>query len=384
MPEGTLVLGAGFGGISAAVELKRLLPDEPVTLIDASESFVMGLANLWVLDGRSKGTEHARPLAALARHGIRFVHAEVTRIDPARRAVETSAGHFEAARLIVALGARSETAGVAGLPANARNIYSMAGARALHDDLARLSGGRALFWAHSMPFKCPPAPYEAATLAKRYLASRGVVAEVVIATPEPHPLPVFPPDVGGNLRHLVEQRGVIVKNGVQLARFEGERVAVFSDGSRVEFDALGVIPPHTPPPALAGLTGGAGWVEVDARTLKTRFDGVWAVGDATLLKLPSGKPIPKAGVLAESEGLVVARNIAHTMRGQPEMAAFDGKGTCWIELGDGLAVEGRGDFFAQPAPTMVPSEPSRESLASKVAFERDRLAAWFGSNDRQA
>lgn len=378
MPEGTLVLGAGFGGISAATELKRLLPREPVTILDASDSFTMGLANLRVLDGRSTPAAHARPLAGIGQHGIRFVRAEIVRIDPAAHAVETSAGRFEAARLIVALGARADASGIAGLPEMARNIYSMEGARRLHEDLARLRRGRALFWAHSMPFKCPPAPYEAAILAKRFLASRGVDVEVILATPEPHPLPVFPPDVGAYLRKLTEERGVIVKNGVQLTSFESKRAAGFSDGSRVEFDALGIIPPHSPPAALAGLTGGSGWVEVDARTLRTRFEDVWAVGDATLLKLPNGKPIPKAGVLAEAEGLVVARNIAHNLRGEPEAEGFDGRGTCWIELGDGIAVEGRGDFFAQPAPTMTPVGPSRDALRAKEAFERERLQAWFG------
>lgn len=379
MSRGTLILGAGFGGISAAVELKRLAPDEPVTLVDRGESFAMGLANLWALDGRARVADHARPLARLEQHGIRVVRAQVDAIDPRARSAVTSAGRFEADRLVVALGAEAQTTGLAGLPAHARNLYAAEGAARLHDDLAALRGGRVLLWAHSTPFKCPPAPYEAAALAKAFLRKRGVDADVVLVTNEPHPLPIFAPDVGGRVRKLVEERGVTVKNGLTLARFEGERAAVFSDGSRVEFDALGVVPPHAPPAALAGLTGGSGFVEVDARTLATRFENVWAVGDCTLLKVPSGKPLPKAGVLAEGEGLVVARNLAKRVRGEPASETFDGRGTCFLELGDGLAMEGRGDFFAMPAPLMHAGEPTRDALAAKEAFERDRLRAWFGT-----
>lgn len=378
MTRGTLVLGAGFGGIAAACELKRLVHEEPVTIIDSSDSFAMGLANLRVLDGRSRGSEHVRRLDGLAKQGIRVIKAEITRIDAATRRVETSAGPFEADRLVVALGARTSMDGLLGVPGHARNVYSMDGARELHEDLARMRGGCVLFWVHSMPFKCPPAPYEAAILAKRYLAGRGVQADVVLVTPEPHPLPVFPPEVGKALQMLAEERGVVIRNGLQLSAFDGDRVARFSDGSSVAFDVLGVVPPHAPPEALSGVTSGQGWVEVDARTLRTRHEGVWAVGDATVLKLPNGRPMPKAGVLAESEGLVVARNIAHVLRGEPEVEAFDGRGTCWIEVGDGLAVEGRGDFFAVPGPSMVSTPPSRESLVAKEAFERERLQSWFG------
>jgi sulfide:quinone oxidoreductase len=91
-----------------------------------------------------------------------------------------------------------------------------------------------------------------------------------------------------------------------------------------------------------------------------------------------GKPIPKAGVVAGSEGLVVAHNIARRLAHKPEDARFDGRGTCWIELGDGLAMEGDGEFFAKPQPVMHAGEPSAEAMRAKVAYVADRLREWFG------
>lgn len=377
MATGTLVLGAGFGGITTALELRRLAPKEPITLVDAGDSFTMGLVNLWALDGRAKGDEHTRPLSGLEKKGLKVVKAEVTRIDAHRRVVETSAGTIESERLVVALGAKASPDLLPGLPPEARDLWSLAGARAFHDDLARLQGGRVLIVVASMPFKCPPAPYEAAMLTKAHLRSRGVEATVTLVTPEPHPLPVFPPAVGGQLRGVVEGRGVVVRNGLTVAKIEAGAV-VLSDGTREAYDALGVVPPHAPPAAIAPMAGPSGWIEVDAHTLATRFPGVWAIGDCTMLKLPIGKPIPKAGVLAESEGLVVAHNLASRIAHKPETASFDGRGTCWIEIGDGLAMEGAGDFFAKPQPTMRPSEPSAVALRAKEAFVADRLREWFG------
>lgn len=372
---GTVILGAGFGGVSTATALRGLAPDEDVTLVDAGDGFRMGLAALRALDGRDPGP--LRPFAALARRGIRVVKASVQGIDASQRVVATSQGPLRYARLVVALGADLAPARVPGLPPQARNVYTVEGAALLRRDAAAVrSGGRILVVAPTMPWKCPPAPYEAASLLRAGLRRRGVDAEVVLATSEPHPLPVFPPEVGARLRSVVEARGVTVRNGSTLSGFEGTH-AVFADGSRVGFDALGLVPPHVPPAAIAGLAGPSGWIEVDAGTLATTHPDVWAVGDCTMLKLAGGKALPKAGVLAEGEGLVVAANLAATLRGERPVARFDGKGTCFVELGDGTAMEGQGEFFATP-PRMTSGEPTEAALAAKAAWERAHLDAWFG------
>ena len=84
MSTRTLVLGGGFGGISAAIELKRLLGDDhEVVLVDRNPDFRMGLRKLWVLVGLGTVAEGSRPRALLAEHGITFVHEEITEIHPA-------------------------------------------------------------------------------------------------------------------------------------------------------------------------------------------------------------------------------------------------------------------------------------------------------------
>lgn len=373
-----VVLGGGFGGVPAALRLReRLRPEDEVVLVDEAPTFRMGLVNLWALDGRTAGDEHARPLAALAQRGVRVVQARVSRIDVASRRVETTAGALPYDQLIVALGATLAPERLPGLPPQARDLYSLDGARRLHEDLARLRGGRVLLLVHAMPFKCPPAPYEAAMLARAFLRARGVEADVTLATPEPHPLPVFGPETGAFLRKVAKERGVVVRNGLTVERVESGAVS-FQGGERLPFDVLAVVPAHVPPAAVAALSGG-GFLPVDARTLATTHEGVWGVGDCTALKLENGKMLPKAGVLAEGEALVAADNAAAALRGDAPTASFDGRGTCFIELGDGLAIEGRGDFFARPQPVMTPSAPSRDAMRAKEAFMHDRLRAWFGA-----
>lgn len=357
-----LVLGAGFGGISAALALRQGGMD--VTLVDERETFRMGLVNLWALSGETDGAAHQRPLRLLERHGLRFVQARVDAIDPARKSVSTTSGALPYDKLVIALGAPTRMPG--GWPAAAHDLYTIEGARSFGDRLATMRAGRALVLAHSMPFKCPPAPYEAAMLAK----ARAPGVEVTIATPEPHPIPVFGPVAGAAMRAMVEAQGVAVRNGATVERFEAGAVR-FADGSSLPFDLLGVIPQHVPPPAITALAGG--FIEVDPVTLRTSFPDVWAIGDCTLLKIPSvGKPLPKAGVLAEAEALVAANDIL----GRP--ARFAGNGTCFVETGHGRASEGRGSFLADGGPRMEMDAPSEAGMAAKRAFEAERLRAWFG------
>jgi sulfide:quinone oxidoreductase len=102
----TLILGGGFGGIAAAVELRSLLGDEhEVVLVDRNPDFTMGLRKLWELVGIASVAEGSRARSLLSRHGITFIEADVTAIDPAARAADTSAGRLDGDRLVVALGA---------------------------------------------------------------------------------------------------------------------------------------------------------------------------------------------------------------------------------------------------------------------------------------
>lgn len=378
----TLVLGAGFGGLTAATELARRLPlGHTVTLVDERDRFLVGASKLWILDGRRARLQGERRIADVERHGVRFVQGRVERIDVAGKRVTVAGEPLSYDNLVVALGTQLTLDPVPGLAQAARNLYGADGVDQLHRDLAALDGGDVLFVVSSMPFKCPPAPYEAAMLAKAFLKARGVEARVAIASPEPQPLPVAGPECGAAVREWVEERGVEVLNhhkmtGVDPAR----RVVRFENGAERRYDVLAAVPTHVAPAVLreSGLVGEAGWIPVDAHTLATRHPDVWAVGDCTVVKLANGKPLVKAGVMAEGEALVVARNLAARIRGEPETARFDAKGGCFLELGEGLAVEVQGDFYAQPDPIVAARPPSRATLAAKEAWEAEHLARWFG------
>jgi sulfide:quinone oxidoreductase len=111
--------------------------------------------------------------------------------------------------------------------------------------------------------------------------------------------------------------------------------------------------------------------------MATRFPGVYAIGDVTGIPLSIGLPLPKAGVFAHHEGEAVAHTIAAEITGRGQPDTFDGQGECFIEVGGGRAGFGRGNFYAEPRPTVKLYKTGRHWHAGKVLFEKDWWRRWF-------
>jgi sulfide:quinone oxidoreductase len=324
-----------------------------------------------------------RDLRRYRGNGVEVVRAEVTALDPTARTVETSAGALAADFLVLALGAELDPAGFPGLSQAGLTFYTAPGAVALRDHLARFGGGRVVILVSKIPFKCPAAPYEAALLIEAWMRRRGVREKVTVDlyTPEKLPMPVAGAAVGDALRELLAARGVGFHPEHALAAVDpASREVAFGNGATAFFDLLAYVPPHRAPAVVreAGLLNEAGWITVDPGTLETEHPGVYAIGDLAAARLRNGLFLPKAGVFAHAQALVVARNIAAQVAGRPPPARFDGRGYCWVEAGDGKAAFGSGDFYALPGPAIHLRGPSRLLHWGKVAFEKYWLWRWCG------
>lgn len=381
MPGKTvLVLGCGVGGLVTANELRRRLgPADRVVVIEREHQHLFQPSLLWLMVGRRRLDRIRRPLRDLLAPGVELVEATIHSIDPAARRVETSAGALEGDAIVVALGAEPDRDAVSGYREAALDFFSPEGAAACARALDSFGGGRVVVSVAALPYKCPAAPFEAALLIDDELRHRGLRdrSEIDVYSPEPAPMPVAGPVIGAAVVGLLEAKGIRFHPGSPVARFEaGSHEIVLADSSRAAFDLLAGIPPHRAPAVVreSPLAGETGWIPVDRGTLETRFERVHAIGDVTTITLANGKPLPRAGVFAHGEGLVVARRIAATLAGREAGHTFDGAGYCWVETGAGRAAFAVGDFMAEPAPTLVLREPGRAWHAGKVLFER----SWIG------
>jgi sulfide:quinone oxidoreductase len=245
--------------------------------------------------------------------------------------------------------------------------------------LEQFSGGDLVILIPKAPFKCPPAPYEAAMLLHAAFTARGLAgkARIAICTVEPAPMPTAGPEIGQYIRSELAQRGIDYQPQKKTVRVDGAaRRVVFEDGGEVGYDLLVAIPPHEAPKVVrdAQLTNASGWIPVDPQTLqvKTVAGEVYAVGDVTVVPLPGRyKPdvalsLPKAGVFAEAQGRVVAHQIAAKLLGAVPKETFDGAGYCYLETGGGRAVKADGSFFELPHPVMRKQPPDEAQFRDKL------------------
>lgn len=378
----TLVLGGGFGGIAASVELKRLLGnDHEVVLVDAKPAFAMGLRKLWELVGHGTIAEGSRVRSLLERHGVSVVEEEILSIDPAMRAAETTGGRLDGDNVVVALGAVSRPDLVPGLVEHGHDVWAFGGVPAAANALGGFKGGRVLILIAGAPYPCPPAPYECAFHLDEHLRGRGLreITELAVVTLQPMLMPNAGWAGSEWMAGQLAEKGISQRVGAKAERVDAGRV-VLVDGEEEPYDLLIAVPPHRPPAVVSesGLTAGHGWIAVDPGTLATSHDRVYAVGDVNLIPLSNGLPLPKAGVMAELQGLRVARAIAAEVLGTAEPASFDGTGFCPVELGSQSAARVEGDWYAEPEPVVSIEGPSIAHAAEKAAFETERLERWFG------
>jgi sulfide:quinone oxidoreductase len=373
-----LVLGGGFGGIATAVALrKRLEPGDEVVLVERRPAFVMGLRKNWGLVGSSTLEAGARALTGLRERGIEVVAGRIGAIWPEAREADVDGRTIAADAVVVALGAEADPDRIPGFREHAINVYDEASNAAGAAAIESFDGGRVVVGIFGVPYPCPPGPYELALLLAERLGERGVPGGVYVFSPQPGSLPVLGDAGCAAFDGRLANEGITFRPKTVATAVE-PGVVVAAD-TRIPFDLLLGVPAHRVPPlaVAAGLAEPGGWVKVDARTLETRFRGVFAIGDVTSIPMSTGQPLPKAGVFAHAEGEVVAARIADDLAGRTPTATFDGHGMCFLETGHGRATMVRGDFYASP-PDVALADTTEEHLAAKHSFEADRLAAWFG------
>jgi sulfide:quinone oxidoreductase len=311
--------------------------------------------------------------------GIEIVNADIQETDLGTRRVRTSATDIGFDRLVIALGAELAPDALTGFCESAHNVYTVEGAISGFRALSSFGGGRVAVVVSSLPYKCPAAPYESAFLAEALLRRRGVrdSASVDVYTPEPLPMPTAGPVLGEALKEMLSRRGIGFHPNTTVERIDKDEL-VLADGTRAGCDLLLGVPPHRAPPIVArtGLAAPSGFLPVDPLTLATSAEGVFAIGDVTAIPIGGGKFLPKAGVFAEAEGKVVAENIAAELCGKTPDARFDGKGACFLELGNGRAAFATGDFYGRDGPEMRLRKPGRYWHWAKVAFEQYWMRRW--------
>ncbi len=335
-----LVVGAGFGGATAARYLKHWGGDSvDVTLVDRNPQFVScPLSNL-VLGGSRRIEDLTVGYQGLRKLGVEVIQDEVKAIDPgARRAsfARTDARRFD--RIVVAPGVDFNFGAIQGLDTQAQGTVLhawKAGEQtvALRRQLEAMpDGGVYVLSIPLAPYRCPPGPYERACQVAHYFKTHKPRAKVLVLDANPDITSkkgLFLKAFNETYKGIIEYRAN--SNVVEIdAR---SRTAVTEFGEKVRADVLNVIPPQSAGAIArqAGLVNANNrWCAVDWITLEsTAAPGVHVLGDATL----SAPAMPKSGHMANQHGKAVAAAILETFNGRtPQPPSMNN--TCYSFVDD--------------------------------------------------
>jgi len=382
-----LVLGGNFGGLTAALSVKHeLQQDVAVTVVSASDRFVFNPSLIWLPFGKRTAADITFPLdQTFDDHGVEFVHATATRIDPAAHTVETSAGPRSYDYLVVATGYRNNFDILPGLgpQGHAHTITTLEDAEAAGVGWQRfLDAPGPVVVGATQGASCFGAAYEflfntAYQLRRAKLRRR---APLTYVTAEPF-LGHF--GIGGlpggetMLKMFLKQQGIQAITDTAIAAVEPGRV-LLADGHTLPFAYAMLVPPFLGQDVVRGvpgLTDDKGFIPVHDTYRSTTQDDIYAVGIAAQVLAPwqTAVPvgIPKTGFPTEQMAHVAARNIAARVRGEPEQAHKEfGEipAVCVMDAGNnGVMILADHMLPPRKAAVMIPGP---QAHALKLAFEK--------------
>ncbi|TCC21646.1 NAD(P)/FAD-dependent oxidoreductase [Kribbella sindirgiensis] len=352
MRKKVLVLGANFGGLTAALAVRHELDgDVDVTVVSASDQFLFNPSLIWLPFGKRDSADITFPVApTLESHGIEFIHAAATGLDPVAKKVTIDGGReLGYDYLVIATGYRNKDDVVPGFKENANTITTLPAAeRAAVAWRRYLDRPGDIVIAASQGAGCFGAAYEFLFNTAYQLRKAGLHKQVKLTyvTAEP-----FLGHFGiGGLPHGEQLLGMFLrKEGIDARISTGidhidQGAMVLADGEKLPFRFSMVVPPFLGQRFLAGANGMAdekGYIAVRDTYQSEKYDDVYAVGVAAAVDAPWQTPtpvgVPKTGFPTEEMAHTAAANIAAQIRGEEpthKKAFGDIKAVCVMDAGN--------------------------------------------------
>lgn len=328
-----VVVGGGTGGVVAANVLRKTLKKEHrVILIDKNQNHVFYGSFPLLMVNRRKPENLQRDLSRLQKKGIDFIQASVYGIDPELSQLITDREPVPYDYLVLSPGADHHPETVPGFTQEAFNAYSLKDVNYLRRRLQFFNGGKIVIFISSLPFSCSPVPYEFTFLLDDYLRKQNIrdKTEITLVTPEPGPEPIGEPKVGASIRKMLQDRQINYYSEAKVLSIDtANKQLVLDQVIYITGDLFVGIPSHWGPGFLRNsfLTEEGGWIKVHPYTLRTKIENIYAIGDATNIRLPVKKVWgPKAGIFAHYQAEVVSRNLAREIAGQKPNYRYTAKG----------------------------------------------------------
>jgi NADPH-dependent 2,4-dienoyl-CoA reductase/sulfur reductase-like enzyme len=385
-----VIIGGGFGGASAARMLKRVSPELSVTLVEPNQNYLacpfsnLVIASLRTLDQQRCGHD------TLQREGVRLARDSAIAVDTDTRAVRLAGGTtLPYDRLILSPGIDLNWNALEGYGEAAAETMPHAWKAGDQTTLlqrqieAMPDNGVVVMSVPAAPYRCPPGPYERASLIAHYLRTHKPRAKLVVLDAKAvfSKQALFQEAWATLYPDTLEWRGP--DDGGRVLRVNAVARTVETEFETITADVFNVIPPQKAGAiaARAGVADATGWCPVDAATFQSRLAAnVHVIGDATI-----AAPMPKSAFAANLHGKICALQIARALADEEPLTPVLAN-TCYSYVGPNSAISISGVYhtsggaFAEVAGGVSALGASAEERAAEAA----QAAAWFDRTTAEA
>jgi len=322
-----VVVGGGFGGATAAKYIRKLDPSVTVTLIEPNKRYTTCPGSNWVLGGLRDMKSITHDYSKLVNnHGVKVVHDLVTSIDASARKLTLNSGaSIKYDRLVVSPGIDFRWETIEGYDAAVAEDIPHAWQAGPQTALlqkqlkAMKDGGTVVIATPPNPFRCPPGPYERASMIAHYLKENKPRSKLLILDAKDKFSKQGLFTQGWKALYGYGTENSLIEwlpqdKGGRVIGVEAGSRTVLTDFGKHKADVLNVIPAQKAAKLaeIAGLTDDTGWCPVHPGTFEsTIHKGIHVIGDASI-----ASPLPKSGYAANSEAKVCAFAVVAMLKGQ--------------------------------------------------------------------
>ncbi|MCG6971162.1 MAG: NAD(P)/FAD-dependent oxidoreductase [Gammaproteobacteria bacterium] len=338
-PGRVVIIGGGYGGATCAKYIRKLAPGIEVTLVEQNKNYVTCPFSNTVIGGLKNIDEITHSYDTLQKkHGVTFVNDMATEVDPGKKTVKLKGGKtLQYDKLVMSPGVEFIWGGIEGYDEKASEKLPHAWKAGAQTTLLRRQlegmkdGGTVIICAPDNPYRCPPGPYERASLISYYFKQHKPKSKVIILDRKDKfsKQSLF---VGGwEALYPGMIEWVSKSAGGTVVRVDTKKMEVENDNGFVyQGDVINVIPPHRAGTIAqrTGLADKSGWCPVNQTTFEsTLHKDIHVIGDSAL----AGK-MPKSGYAAGSQGKVCAAAVVAELGGlkMPEPSYVN---TCYSLVG---------------------------------------------------
>jgi sulfide dehydrogenase [flavocytochrome c] flavoprotein chain len=315
-----VVLGGGFAGATCARALRRADPRFEVTLVEPNPSFTACPFSNAVIAGLRSIEAQRFGYDAIRNEGVAVVPEQATAVNPqARRVTLRGGAALDYDRLVLAPGIAIRWNALLGYDEAAAAVMPhawLAGDQTLllrRQLEAMVDGGTVVISAPANPFRCPPGPYERASLIAHYLKKAKPRSKLIILDAKDNfsKQRLFQNAWQQLYPELIEW--VSLSNGGKVISVDAKTRTLVTDFATHKADVANIIPPQRAAEIaqLAGVADGTGWCPIDPITFESRLQpNIHVIGDAAI-----AGAMPKSAFAANAQAKVCAIAVAALLHG---------------------------------------------------------------------